>query len=311
MCEPENWLSTQIREYEKEEAAAPTHFPKRSDGSMYEIHDLERDQQQISGAIFEKLREWVECADYSTFKPLRMIVNGAGGSGKSVLLNTSITAIRRMFDSNNVARVVAPTGASAANVKGPTLHSLFTISTSSNDYKPGSMTSQQKKDMVKKFGVLLALICDERSLLSSRVLGTAEQKLQETIYNGFLSHIEWGGLPILILIGDDFQLPPVEEGALSALCRVDGGAMVRKGRATFKKCAKYVTELLGNKRVGNRVHDRELLQRLRLGDENLLDEDVNRLLNLHIDTYKKSMEKRKHRKLETSQYISSFEMNQG
>jgi hypothetical protein len=51
-------------------------------------------------------------------KPLRMTVLGCAGSGKSVLINTLVGCIRKMF--NNSVFVTAPTGAAAYNVGGQT-----------------------------------------------------------------------------------------------------------------------------------------------------------------------------------------------
>ena len=97
-------------------------LPLLDDGSEYTIDMLEDDQLQIFATVMAKLEEWMTTDDLKNFKPLRLIINGAGGSGKSVVLNTIITYMRRMFDSNGVVKVVAPTGTAAYNVGGETFH---------------------------------------------------------------------------------------------------------------------------------------------------------------------------------------------
>jgi nicotinamide riboside kinase len=61
------------------------------------------------------------------FKPLRMTIMGCAGTGKSVLINTVVAYIRRMFQKNYSFIVAAPTGAAAHNVGGQTIHREFKI----------------------------------------------------------------------------------------------------------------------------------------------------------------------------------------
>ena len=100
-------------------------MPLKDDGLQYEIDGLCPDQQEIVALVLDKIKEFMECKDMSNFKPLRLIINGAGGSGKSVVINMIVTAIRRMFDSDDVVKVVAPTGTAAFNVHGQTFHHML------------------------------------------------------------------------------------------------------------------------------------------------------------------------------------------
>lgn len=280
---PENWLKEQIEKEEQKEDVY--HSSAQNKTSFDTIKNLKTDQKTIAATIFNTIKQWLTTDNYTSFKPLRMIINGAGGSGKSVLINTVVNTMRRMFKCNKVVKVVAPTGAAAANINGETFHRTLNIAVSTKEYEAASMTQQKRMELVRKFDVLLALICDERSLLSSKILGTAEQKLSETIYNGFLKNQQWGGLPIFILVGDDYQLPSIEEGAFTALLKTGGNKMVQKGRMIWKECGKNVYDLQGNKRLNEgRDNDRELMSRLRKGGNNLTDADVEKLLNLRLET---------------------------
>ena len=59
----------------------------------------------------------------------------------------------------------------------------------------------------------MALIVDERSMISAKLLGTMEAYCRQAAFRGSKSHLGWGGLPIVILVGDDYQLPSIEKGA--------------------------------------------------------------------------------------------------
>ena len=59
----------------------------------------------------------------------------------------------------------------------------------------------------------IALILDERSMVPALLLGTMESYCRQAAFKGTRRHLEWGELPFIILIGDDYQLPPIEKGA--------------------------------------------------------------------------------------------------
>ena len=61
------------------------------------------------------------------FEPLHLTVGGQGGSGKTTLIRTLLTYVRRMFNNNNTAMVAAPTGASSYVGGGLTMHRLFSL----------------------------------------------------------------------------------------------------------------------------------------------------------------------------------------
>ena len=51
--------------------------------------------------------------------------------------------------------------------------------------------------------------------MKSKVLGAAERNIQQTVYNGQNSQEIWGGIPAVILFGDDYELwPAIEDGAI-------------------------------------------------------------------------------------------------
>ena len=55
---------------------------------------------------------------------------GCGGTGKSFIINTILTLVRKMTRSNNTVLVGAPSGLAAYNVQGLMLHHLLEIGVS-------------------------------------------------------------------------------------------------------------------------------------------------------------------------------------
>ena len=57
------------------------------------------------------------------YRPFRATVMGAGGTGKSHIINTLVATVRRCTQTNESTMVTALTGAMTYNVGGSTLHS--------------------------------------------------------------------------------------------------------------------------------------------------------------------------------------------
>lgn len=247
------------------------------------MDDLYSDQKDVVAVIVNTLYDFLNMDDLSNFKPLRIIVNGQGGSGKSVVINTIVTIMRKMFDTNDVVKVCAPTGVAAFNVGGETFHHLFKMGIQKGEYQANDMNAATRKALIKKFKTLLALVIDERSLVSSKVLGTVERKLAETIFGGGHNRdASWGGLPIVVIVGDDYQLPGIGEGPLTALFPRYASKMVYNGRQILLEAAETVMELGGSKRVReDQMETKALLNRLRVGTD-VAESDVEKLLSLHL-----------------------------
>jgi len=254
------WL---VEHLEREELHSTTErqleVPLKSDGRRFELDDLLEDQRQIMTVILCKLREWLSHLDIEDdceighFKPLRMTVMGAAGTGKSVLINTLVTVLRIMFDDNDVVRVAAPTGTAAFNVGGETLHRMFSIMVEDDMKNLKGMSERSKKAMLIKFKKAIAILIDERSMVGMRMLGSACLNVNECAHGGNHSEEDWGGVPIVILVGDDFQLPPpFDKGAFDVLhygsCNNGFSGIEALGAEQFINCSNLVMELSAAKR---------------------------------------------------------------
>lgn len=126
-----------------------------------------------------------------------MFITGRAGTGKSTLLQLFRRTTRKK------TAVLAPTGVSALNVQGQTIHSFF-------GFPPRIVTPQEasrkvtRKDLKRLYQSLDVLIIDEISMVRADVLDGINRFLQINREN----FRPFGGVQ-LVLIGDPFQLPPV------------------------------------------------------------------------------------------------------
>ena len=175
------------------------------------------------------------------FVPLRLTVRGKAGTGKSALVKFIVRAVRRKYNAYDCIQVVAPTGSAANGVGGKTIHNRFGIPIHSKNLKisPDNLTKQLKKN-----SRLLVLILDERSMVSSSCFHTLHHYVSTTIFNGALQKHEWGAIPVLILVGDDGQLPPpIYPGIFSAFKNRKNNEIVHKGNVLYKNAASRVATL--------------------------------------------------------------------
>ena len=281
--EPERWLEEEIAKA-KEELGTTPFIPKKDDGSHYELNDLFDDQKYIAFKVLETIKNWLTCRDLRKFEPLRCTINGQGGTGKSVLLNTLVSVVRRFSQSNNVVFAAAPTGTAAFNVNGQTIHSL---TGQGCDEEELNISLAKRIDLIQDFKNTLMLIIDERSMISSRLLSRTEQIVSSVVFNGrSRPGVSWGGIPVVIIAGDDFQLGSFTQGAHDIKGPHANASRSKEnvhGKELFEELAQVVFKLPTIRRIDkSRQQDMDLLGRVRCG-ERVTQSDVEKLQSLHLD----------------------------
>ncbi len=208
-----HWLELKKSDFESVHSTKKN-IPKKADNTYYCLDDIENNNEQsnIVYSIIDKLKEWIEfqhkksiCPNL-TFHPLHLTVQGAGGTGKSRTINVIISIVEQLFPTERVSIVSAPTGAAAYNIGGSTCHKQFHINVT-NASKDMPQRSKDHLSRVLKHS--LVLIIDERSLLSMETLGACEKNVKECCHGGLNKTSDWGKIPVIILFGDDYQLPSV------------------------------------------------------------------------------------------------------
>ncbi len=243
------------------------------------------------------------------FKPLCLTVLGAGGTGKSVLINTLVSCIHNIFQDNNSVFVTAPTGAAAFNVGGTTIHKEFKIRVTDITGHDclGDGAKQQLQDKLQR---TIAIIFDERSMISQQVFGTAERNVKETAHNGGHDTEDWGGIPIVILFGDDYQLPPIGLGAIDSFRNQGKNKTSQNGAKQFINLGRKTMELTIQMRQNeeqNQLH--QLLKHYQVGSPRKEDEDV--LLELHLNSGKLTQSQvKKVKEAATYIFANKKEMNE-
>jgi len=267
-------------------------IPTQKDGSEYLLKDLSEQQQAVVLALIDTIVKFLN--NDTKYKPLRATVMGCGGTGKSFIINTIISIVRTMTQLNDSILVGAPTGAAAFNVQGSTLHRLLGI----NVGRPEDVMSETIKENIKsRLTNLLCLMIDERSMLSSKILAVTERNVRECAFKGQNSKEIWGGVPVVLLFGDDYQLfPVIDEGAIQGYSRMNSKVpqtpttkmtpsqlICQRGNYLFTHVmSETVFTLDINYRVKCKKF-RDLLGRLRVGEPT--NQDAETLSNLHISNY--------------------------
>ena len=221
-------------------AAADSSLPQ---GNQKLAYNIGRSRNELAKSGFE-------C------KPLRMIVCGSAGTGKSYLIN----CIKEMLGSECI--LAAPTGVAAFNIGGQTLHSLLRIplqKTSFSDVEGPSL-----RELQERFEDVLYLIIDEMSMVGRHQLSLIHRRLCQAPPQGACE--SFGGIS-LIFFGDMGQLPPVGDSPLYRSAATEGSA-TNQGRQLYMTFHVVVQLTKIIRQCGNdelQIKFRNSLQRLRDG----------------------------------------------
>ncbi|KAE8214933.1 hypothetical protein CF319_g9054, partial [Tilletia indica] len=156
--------------------------------------------------------EFYACAQ----PPLRMLMHGEAGTGKTVVVRLLRELLDR-FGKGREIMFVAPTGKAASAIGGVTQHSAFRLEIRSrgrtNEEKVqggGDITARKMEHLQSTFKHVRWLFFDEVSMTSAEVMADIEQSLR--IATQRLDE-PFGGVNV-VFAGDLCQLPPVAAAPL-------------------------------------------------------------------------------------------------
>ncbi|EXX69470.1 PIF1-like helicase domain-containing protein [Rhizophagus irregularis DAOM 181602=DAOM 197198] len=125
-------------------------------------------------------------------------ITGSAGTGKSYIINMIVNMLNNR-QSNFL--LLAPTGVSAQNIGGTTIHSELSITSTQGGFYTRSFTNTQLNARLKKVDTL---IIEEISMVSAELFDFISN-LFARIHNNALA---FGGINVVV-VGDLAQLPPV------------------------------------------------------------------------------------------------------
>ena len=192
--------------------------------------------------------------------PLRMIVSGTAGTGKSYLIH----CLRLLLQRELV--VAAPTGVAAFNIDGHTLHSLLSLPTR-GEFK--DLEGERLTKLQQSFSEVKYLIIDEMSMVGRKTFGQVDRRLRQA----FPHNVQevFGGCSCL-LFGDFGQLPPVMD--LPLYTTDSRSELSDQGRAAYQTFQQAVVLNQVMRQAGQdpeQVRFRDILLRLRDAKVTLAD----------------------------------------
>jgi ATP-dependent exoDNAse (exonuclease V) alpha subunit len=188
-------------------------------------------------------------------------ITGRAGTGKSTLLRHFMTHTKRRVV------VLAPTGLSAVNVGGQTIHSFFKFPPRLLQAADVRLLPQQRR----LFEELDTIIIDEISMVRADVLDAMDRSLR---LNRNRHEVPFGGVQI-IAFGDLLQLAPVVQGDLQNYFSESFETPYFFSANVLNHCPWRLLELTRNYRQGK---DPDFFQLLtRLGHNEMTEEDMSHL----------------------------------
>jgi hypothetical protein len=212
--------------------------------------------------------------------PLRLIIHGEGGTGKSKVLQT----VSHTFKERGCEHLLlksAYTGVASSLIEGKTTHIIAGIGVTSgrHDYEK-SMREETRKKLQEFWKTYQYLAIDEMSMIAKDFLALLSRNI--SIAKQGESNISFGGINI-ILLGDFHQFPPVARSIKDALYYPSdperNTSASQLGRAIFEEFT-MVVELTEQKRVVDPVW-LDFLHHLRKGE--IEEEDLKLLHSLTIE----------------------------
>ncbi|KJZ68494.1 hypothetical protein HIM_12113 [Hirsutella minnesotensis 3608] len=197
---------------------------------------------------------------------------GPGGTGKSRIID----ALKDVFAARNQLhrlQITGTSGSSAAQIGGTTVHSACGLDSHRDPNKPPPPFSEAKKWTWKQ---KLVLVIDEVSMLGGATLHNVSRHLQAL---RDCQDEPFGGMPVVLLMGDFYQFAPVRETSLLVARSPDRSSQVPLRQATVSHHSgcrlwhmfKTVVLLEDQVRARNDPQLRALLDRIRNGAQTQQD----------------------------------------
>ena len=174
---------------------APTFITRNRQQAAPRTFSTSASPDTLQGRQLEVYTTVKDHFDSNSPTPLRMIITGTAGTGKSYL----IQCIRLLL--GDTLKVAAPTGVASFIIEGTTLHSLLHLPTR-GEFK--QLEGNHLQQLQQAMSSTRYIIIDEMSMVGRKVFGQIDRRLRQA----FPHHAQevFGGCSML-LFGDFGQLP--------------------------------------------------------------------------------------------------------
>ena len=184
------------------------------------IRSLNPKQREYFEIVYKWAKSFVKnlsTISQKAIQPLYIFITGGAGTGKSHLIRTiyhSLTKLlsyRAMSLDKPKVLLVAPTGVAAVNIDGTTIHTALGLPVGHFGKNLPKLNDKRRTVLQNKLCELRVLIIDEISMVSNLQLLYIHLRLVEIF--GCSDDVPFAGLTI---IGDFYQLPPVQQRTVYA-----------------------------------------------------------------------------------------------
>ena len=244
---------------------APTFITRHRQQTTTRVFTTTASPDNLQGAQLEVYTTVRDHFVNNRSTPLRLIITGTAGTGKSYLIH----CIRLLLGDS--IKVAAPTGVASFIIDGTTLHSLLHLPTR-GDFK--ELEGNRLLELQQVMSTVKYLIIDEISMVGRKVFGQIDRRLRQA----FPHHAQdvFGGCSVL-LFGDFGQLPPVMDLPLYTTdTRSDLSDQGRHAYLHFEKAITLTRIMRQTGQHPDQVYFRDILLRLRNAE--VTQEDWNHLM---------------------------------
>jgi PIF1-like helicase/Helitron helicase-like domain at N-terminus len=182
------------------------HSPVDITNVITEVMPLNTQQKRTISMVFHHVMQHQGRYMVEDDNQFLLYVAGEGGTGKSWVIE-AIRVGMKLLQRDQEVLVIAPTGNAAKHVQGSTVHTGLNVPVKGNRKK----ITEELQSLWKKKTML---IIDEISMVGSVLMNSIDKQCAAMRNLSSDSTTVFGGLPVVIVLGDFHQFPPVRKKSL-------------------------------------------------------------------------------------------------